>query len=1078
MERIGYLVQGKITLIDIYEKEIKEINETKIIYLGDSIEAMGDDVYIKFDCYPSAIPFDKKALRLLDEDFIDYLSKLAEQEAIQEAEDEASERQARENEEREVKDEMVFRPISSFTALNNPIVQTVFVEAPQIALATMRFAQEAPSTKDDSNHWAIVPNPEGGYYLRNSHVRLFQIFALAKEGKLSDKASLEHFEILGVTRGDADLGVINHALVQSPLNTKAVYAPTLAAKVVDTLNTLSTPESEVKGGMLKEILGIDLAQNLSQGELNRLNTLKTLDSRDPAFWEQMQTLATKVYDEVLPTSDLGLTPEQDSGHSDTDYLTNVSKPIFYIDLPSDASEGDTLEIINQDKVVHSHSLSKAEMQLGKLELGLDLPDGEYRLHTLMHDAHGHSTQPNQTLLLEIDSIFDPKAKMAIDFAPGHDTGASASDGLSNKNNPAFMLHNIPDDVYYATMQIGNDLLQETWQGTGAGAGKFYQTIADLTAGIETYRLDFAPRYLGETEGRLDDGIYKIVFHIEDRAGNSREIVKTVEIDTQINAVSVKSVEKGVFALGEVEPDVIEIEVTALDKDGKLKEIAGTLTLEAGKMVSSDSAFVTFDADKGEITVKNIDNFKVENIQIIATDKAGNVSGTSDTVILDPLVKHATRRDNDKNPTLAIDLQGQTDLLKIVVFEAGKEIATLRRTSSADDWPDDHALLRVVEGKALFSPRLDQDQTYAYGVAFEDHNNQTAKPTAFSYTLDSTADADGDLGFVDHPDTVNAKQAKTYAFGLTGIDDDIEKVTVTFSDEAKHQETLEVHKDPYTPWEEQRFAHDLSTLGDGSITVHAHVTDALNNKATSQYTLHKDSIADLGKDLLIYQANENFVDLQGYDGTGTLSLYRVDDQGKETEISATLYHHNHSPNHPYDGHYFSLDAPLPQGQESHLVVKVVDALGNQATSPQHSLYVGTFGDDEVINGHAYDSVDLHLGEDTLLYEYLGNDTTIDLSRLTGVEHVKIVAAQNGRLTDAQGNALGLDDLGLDKKSMYLVINDSQGVDNDQNASLVLDEEAFAAATVKRVEHDDHVYDQYRYDDAHYIEIDINIDKTWE
>ncbi|MHB0777063.1 Ig-like domain-containing protein, partial [Halomonas sp. WWR20] len=100
--------------------------------------------------------------------------------------------------------------------------------------------------------------------------------------------------------------------------------------------------------------------------------------------------------------------------------------------------------------------------------------------------------------------------------------------------------------------------------------------------------------------------------------------------------------------------------------------------------------------------------------------------------------------------------------------------------------------------------------------------------------DGSADEDNNLALIALDSTIEGEEAQAVPFQVTGLDDDIETVEISFNDGARRAISLNT---------EDRFAIDLSSLADGDVTATLFVTDNAGNQATAATAFTLDTEPD-------------------------------------------------------------------------------------------------------------------------------------------------------------------------------------------------------------------------------------------
>lgn len=156
---------------------------------------------------------------------------------------------------------------------------------------------------------------------------------------------------------------------------------------------------------------------------------------------------------AAPTSAPDLTAASDTGVSNTDNITEDTKPVFSVGaLPSGAA-GVSLRV-NGVEVVSSYNVTT-----GEVALATELSNGSHSITYAYIDTSGGRTGPSPSLSITIvNGVSTPPASLAApalapDLADASDTGASDTDGITADTTPSFYLPALPPGASGVTVWV-------------------------------------------------------------------------------------------------------------------------------------------------------------------------------------------------------------------------------------------------------------------------------------------------------------------------------------------------------------------------------------------------------------------------------------------------------------------------------------------------------------------------------------------------------------------------------------------------------------------------------------------------
>jgi hypothetical protein len=1031
MQIVGQIIKGTVTVIDVYGKE-QTLGKGQTIVLGDTVKAKSEDALILFDNNPEPVIIRGDTAIEIDDDFLAYLATQAKKA------EEGVETTLAEEIQNEDLQAFIDSEDESFLNDNTLVVESSSINSIELfdaEIQDINLNREvvAEENAPESNIQFSLVGEDGQYYVRGSDTEKLSVFAHAREGTLSDADNDRHFEVLEVNRGSVPVATINTVLQNTdlPLAT-TVDVSSVVQEVVDTLEiwesgayldahdmrvlgishdgidvaninaalahtnfynegtiesfypttegiigTLQTLQEgdTVSNEQLQNLGVLTSGQTLSQGELSHLSTLMgDLTPSSDAYITELSAQSTVLYTNAIPPTLLDLVESSDSGLSD-DNRTNDTTPTLNIGLPADVTAGDTLIISDGSEVSVTHIITAEEAKAHTVAITLGtLDEGEHTLSATITDAHGNVSDAKALNLPSVLTI-DTTAGISIDANIAEDNTINAQE------------HDKP--------------LLISGTSTGVEAG---QTVT-VTLNGHTYTTDI------QTDGTwsftvpkedvqtLKDGSnYDITANVSDLSDNAASDTHPISINTSAG-----------ISIDIVAGDNIINDSEYTDTDGILLQ-GGTTGIENGQEVTirikdadgtvlfTDSTVVTDVNDKEEgswtytVSSDNIEDVLSHGVsytvEVTASDTSGNeAEPATQDVVVD--IK-ADSDDNlgitlsdasdvyEENKTLSHDNQTndtspQMDLSGI---DADIQTVSVTFTDSADPAHTLTVAATQNDDKTWTLPTQEltgfEDGAVTATVTVVDHvdNEDTASTT---FTLDTRADNDFDpevndgeaLGIAlseasDNNDVNNVYNAHVQdgdnqtndtspQMDLSGIDADIQTVSVKFTDSADPAHTLTVAATQNDDKTWTLPTQELTGFQDGVVTAIVTVSDDANNttKANTKFTL--DTSADTGAPLSLtlsvdadkhdFENNEPNgtdpqagIDNQTNDKTPTLTLTGVDTDIQKGNI--TLYENGIKVDAQIgenaDGSY-SLTPTAELGDGKHAFeVRVVDDAGNATT----------------------------------------------------------------------------------------------------------------------------------------------------
>ncbi|MBA5605977.1 DUF4347 domain-containing protein [Duganella sp. FT3S] len=578
----------------------------------------------------------------------------------------------------------------------------------------------------------------------------------------------------------------------------------------------------------------------------------------------------------------------DNSGSPADTISNDNTPTLTV-----TAEADTTVAIYQDGVLVGSATQTAPHSGVYTYTSAALADGSYNFTAKASDAAGNASAASATQQVKVDTTADAGADLAV----------HVSDSLVNnaeKGAVAFTVSGLDADAS-ATTTFSDGSHTVTASGTSG--------TVNLSA--------------------LGDGAITVTVAATDAAGNHASGASaSTTLDTTADAGGDLAVHVGDSLVNNAEKGAVAYTVSGLDADA-----TSTVIFSDGTNTVTGSG--------GTADLSTLSDGAI-SVTISATDTAGNhASGASASTTLDTtadaggdLAVHVSDSllNNAEKGTVAYTVSGlDADATATVIFSDGTNTVT-GSGGTAD-------LSTLTDGAITVT------------VAATDTAGNHASGASASTTLDTTADAGGDLAVHVGDSLVNNAEKGTVAYTVSGLDADA-SATVIFSDG-----TNTVTGSGGTA--------DLSTLTDGAITVTVAATDAAGNHASgASASTTLDTTADAGGDLAVHVSDS----LVNNAEKGTVA-YTV--SGLDADASATVIFSDGTNTVTGSGGTADLST-LTDGAIT-VTVAATDTAGNHASGASASTTLDTTADaggDLAV--HVSDSLVNNAEKGTVAYTVSGLD----------------------------------------------------------------------------------------------------------
>ncbi|MEB5754525.1 Ig-like domain-containing protein [Citrobacter cronae] len=499
-------------------------------------------------------------------------------------------------------------------------------------------------------------------------------------------------------------------------------------------------------------------------------------------------------DTIVDKPTVELATVSDSGDSQTDGLTNETKPQFQISgVDTDDVNTITIAIVSSDgSYKDSWTLDSETYESGAWACPVALDDGQYTITVTVEDMAGNQST-SDAARFEIDTVTHIDSIVLLD-----DTGSSTTDNQTNVNTPEFAI-GVPDDVTHVSIMIDGKAAGEASKQTD---GKWHFSTAVLA-----------------------DGAHTVSVTVTDEAGNTSNKDLNFTVDTTLSAPTLQlssdsdtghsdsdNVTQDVrptFVIGNIDSDVVSVSLT-------INGQTWPITVENG------SATFTVPADLPD---------GIWQAQLTVVDDAGNEKTTSLSVTIDTSTSvdgitlqsdTGVQNDwmtNDSTPTFAITAPADAHAVTVsigsltqdAIFQEGKWVVTL--------------------------PSALADGEYTLTVTVTDDAGNTAN-RAQTFTIDTTLEpltvkmmAADDSGVVGDNVTNDTKPT----FELGNVPADVYSIEVTLNGATTTVKKQADGSWTYTP---------ETALVEGKYTLDVRVTDEAGNQRTSTYDFTVDTSVDI------------------------------------------------------------------------------------------------------------------------------------------------------------------------------------------------------------------------------------------
>ncbi|MEQ9693181.1 Ig-like domain-containing protein, partial [Shimia sp. SDUM112013] len=434
--------------------------------------------------------------------------------------------------------------------------------------------------------------------------------------------------------------------------------------------------------------------------------------------------------------------------------------------------------------------------------------------------------------------------------------------------------------------------------------------------------------------------------------------------------------------------------TGLVSGGAFTILVDGMTLAAATSPEITASVTTFDAAGNSTTVTDTETYSVD----LRADDPADLNVTS-TMVADTFVNAAERAAFEY---VVNGIDG--DATATVTFSNGVESDITATFTDVDN-----GTLQTIDLSALTT-----DGPLTVTVEATDIAGNTDSGTGFSATLDTTADAGGDVAVLLSGDEsgstiyVNdSDDGSRLDFTITGMDDPADVATVTLTDSVGTSQSYS-----YTGANPGPHLVDLWNLGfaDGVVTATVSVTDAAGNTATGTGdTIILDSDGDVGDDFAITINDTDGLLSNAELGSVSFTITGVDPDvsaGASAEFFAggqTVSVHNLG-----NGTHTVDLSSLPDGP-LHASAYLVDDAGNDAISANDTSVIDTTADvggDATVVINDGDSLVSQAESGAVSYTVSGldADATATVRFTDGYTNVDVAVTANGTFTNADLSTL--------------------------------------------------------------------------
>jgi hypothetical protein len=322
--------------------------------------------------------------------------------------------------------------------------------------------------------------------------------------------------------------------------------------------------------------------------------LLTYSLSDAAGNESVQSAALSITVDTTapstPTAAPDLPSSGDTGASSSDNITTNNRPALQVGTPLPVGVTHVDLLVNGQVVAATY-----DSQTGLLQPNAALADGPYSFSYRYTDAAGNQSPASSALSLTIDTAMPVQPSAAADVLSSSDSGASASDNITNNTRPALQVDGLPAGASGVEMLVNGQWVQATYNS--------------LTGVLQA-------------NAALPGGTHAISYRYVDTAGNpgAASAALSVTIDTAA-------------------PSNAAITLTTAGSIAGTFEVGTALTLTiagqpAAGAVSVDNANGTWSyvPTAGELTL--LRQVGAKELVLTATDVAGNTAQDNRTATAD------------------------------------------------------------------------------------------------------------------------------------------------------------------------------------------------------------------------------------------------------------------------------------------------------------------------------------------------------------------------------------------------------------------------------------------------------------
>jgi hypothetical protein len=510
---------------------------------------------------------------------------------------------------------------------------------------------------------------------------------------------------------------------------------------------------------------------------------------DTAGNESPKSDPTTVTVDTAPTkAPTDITLKDDNGQNiPANSATKDATPTAVVTLPSDAKTGDVVKLFDDGKEIGETVLTDSDINKGVAEITptTDLANGDHPLSITITDVAGNESPNTTPITVKIDDtiVTDPLKDTEATEAPKTPTATDDNNNIidakeTNDDTPSV-------NVELPTGTVIDDIVTIYDGNKPVGTKKVTQDD-----------LDKNPASVDIVTDPLNDGPHKLSATITDTAGNEspKSDPTTVTVDTAPTKaptdITLKDDNGQNIPANSATKDATPTAVVTLPSDAKTGDVVKLFDdgKEIGETVLTDS-----DINKGvaEITPTTDLANGDHPLSITITDVAGNESPNTtpitvkidDTIVTDssqdteateaPKTPTATddnnniidaKETNDDTPSVNVELPTGTVIDDIVtIYDGNKPVGTKKVTQ--DDLDKNPASVDIVTDPLNDGPhKLSATITDTAG-------NESPKSNPTTVTVDTAADSDVTLSFVDTGSSTSDTITNDNTVTLTNIDSD-------------------------------------------------------------------------------------------------------------------------------------------------------------------------------------------------------------------------------------------------------------------------------------------------------------------